>query len=462
MAARAARPLSPWAIMQPFRVLAFGSETLFAHFLTHLVGARLGRAQVSCSCYCTVTPMLSVVLLLLISLPFATSVCRSCFGEAAGCTDSGVEHCPWNTGVAANAAALAAGTALTVASLLPSKILRLFHKSVLETISALELRTTTSFDCSGKSFPEILEAVRLGRASKDDAIGEISAKAAAFSGADLLTKLEVTKMQIAAIDRLNPKMRNMAGFVEGAMLYVLYKLSSAYCSVRTSSASFDVCLECEPASSSSSNPRTFSSSLVRPANEGAMYSLLNAFVATCHSLALASVHSTTSFLEDVVYEPVRVGVLHWTVAFECMVLYLRKLESFGSRGVYTLGTIFARSGGIDSIRAEAAAIAKESYPAAFFRSHGGNPSELKPSGNGEIYKGSVKGNSSAKASCCHAWNNGAEHLAKHVGPDGVCKFRHVCSFPMPDKPGGVCGGDHRKTACPHAKAAKSGPEGRQA
>lgn len=161
-------------------------------------------------------------------------------------------------------------------------------------------------------------------------------------------------------------------------------------------------------------------------------------------------HSTTTFLEDVVYEPIRAGVLHWAVAFECMVLYLRKLEAFGSHGVYTLGTIFARSGGIDSVRAEASGIAKGVYPASLFRSSDVNPDLANP-GNGDFYKGDVEGNPSSKAACCIAWNNGADHLAKHVHPSGVCKFRHVCNFPMPGEPGGVCGGDHRKTSCPHAR-----------
>ena len=48
MAARAAPPPLPWASMQPFRRLAFRyGDRVLSHFLTLLVGARLGRAQVS-------------------------------------------------------------------------------------------------------------------------------------------------------------------------------------------------------------------------------------------------------------------------------------------------------------------------------------------------------------------------------------------------------------------------------
>ena len=58
-----------------------------------------------------------------------------------------------------------------------------------------------------------------------------------------------------------------------------------------------------------------------------MFSLLNMFIAVSHSTGLANVLALTAFLEDVVYEPLRAGVIVWPVAFECMIIYLRMLES---------------------------------------------------------------------------------------------------------------------------------------
>ena len=80
------------------------------------------------------------------------------------------------------------------------------------------------------------------------------------------------------------------------------------------------------------------------------------------------------FFEDVVYEPVRNGELHWAVAFECVIIYLRMLEAqVDINHGFTLSDIHHRSGGIDAIRKEATDNAHDVYPAAFFRAHGGTP-----------------------------------------------------------------------------------------
>ena len=109
-------------------------------------------------------------LLLMIFVPVVQSVCNVCYGHAEGCGGQ-ANACPWNVQVAQNVAVLAAGTgaALSLTTLLPTKVLRIFSKTVLDSISALVIRSVGPYDFNGKTASQVLSAVRLGKVSKDDA-----------------------------------------------------------------------------------------------------------------------------------------------------------------------------------------------------------------------------------------------------------------------------------------------------
>ena len=117
-------------------------------------------------------PLHFVVLwLLVIHVPFAKGVCHNCFWAAQGCSGTS-DACPWVVGVAAIVAAMgaASGGALMLLTLLPSKILRLFPKSVLDILSRVAARDPASaFDTTNKSTSDIVKAVRPGHLSKVDA-----------------------------------------------------------------------------------------------------------------------------------------------------------------------------------------------------------------------------------------------------------------------------------------------------
>ena len=86
-----------------------------------------------------------VGLALFMLLPVSSAVCSFCHGAAEqfGCKGS-VADCPFNTGVVANTASLvstAAGAAITVASLLPLWVSRLFSRDKLNVILALAKRS---------------------------------------------------------------------------------------------------------------------------------------------------------------------------------------------------------------------------------------------------------------------------------------------------------------------------------
>ena len=188
-----------------------------------------------------------------------------------------------------------------------------------------------------------------------------------------------------------------------------------------------------------------------------MYSLLNGFALTCHAVGLASILAMGPFLEDVVYEPVRSQTVDWMVAFECLILYLRLIQN--GTGRYNITNVIHMAGGIDSLRAQALISAKEHFPAAFFRTLGGNPKPfdgISPGGKVvEIYSGKVKGSRPNANRGCASWNLGKPHLEKYVDSNGLCSFLHKCDQYVSDKgPGGQCLGDHKRADCDYDSAKK--------
>ena len=365
--------------------------------------------------------------------------------------------------MAENAAALGSGGALIISSLLSLKLARLFPKSVLDAISALCFGASSgAFDPTGKSDKEVIAAVKLGRLSKSDGIEHFASKGVDLASTADASAYKKIEFAIKTLESLPPKVTATHSAVEGARLYVLAKLSTAFSSNKKGSTSFDLCVTCDSEPSSSkenSSGKSFSSSMTRPESEHFMYSLLNAFITTSHSLGLIDVLASTEMLEDIVYEPVRTGSLPWFVAFECFILYLRLLESQGSSSRYNASNIYHLSGGIDSMRTQAWSVAREFYPAAFFRTHGGNP--LAPGrpdddSKGKSFKGTLKGCNESSNIPCTAWNLEQPHLAKHVDDRGFCKFKHgICDQFVSDKgPNGRCGGNHRRKQCDYDPAKK--------
>ena len=153
--------------------------------------------------------------------------------------------------------------------------------------------------------------------------------------------------------------------------------------------------------------------------------LFNMWICVCHATGVAQCLVTTSFLEEVCFQPIASQEFAWTVGFEVVLQYLLKLES--SNGTYQLGDIHAKAGGMDLVRrnAEATALLHHSSAAvkvSSFRALGGNPGT----------SGDIKGNSKAKKGCA-CFNLGTPHTERHLDVSGKCKFRHACDQRIDEK-----------------------------
>ena len=412
----------------------------------------------------------SVLLLILVFLPLCDCVCTQCYGRAEGCTGNPVT-CPWVTGLASNAAVIsaAAGGVLSIVRLLPGKFVKLFPRAVIEGISSLCVRAKLgggTFDTTDKTGHEIFQAACSGALSKRDAILAIHALIVdtpdTDEGGRQAKKLEST---IKALEVLQTNVVD-SSHTEGTLLYILFKVSSAFSSSVQSSTSFDLCSDCGSSEAPLKGPnKSFSATLKRPCSSWHCVSVLNAFALCCHALGVATFLTIGPFLEDVFYEPVRSGVVPWPVAFECIILYLRMIEA--SPGEYTLGNVVHKAGGLDSIRAQAVPIAEANFPtsvfspaATFFRPFGGNPTPKgglsSPTSGSDVFRGTVRGDAAGAAKGCTSWNLGKPHLAKNVDDSGLCRFKHACDQFVTDKgPGGQCLGAHKRKDCDYDPSKKT-------
>ena len=395
-----------------------------------------------------------LLLFFLAMLPSVSAVCTVCYGHADGCTGDSTA-CPWVTGVAANVAMVsaAAGGILKIQKLLPAKFVRLFPRSALEAFSSLLNKVKTSgtpFDPSGKTVKEITIAVKGGQFSKNEAILFLNDLLQDAEEEIAIKKLDST---IKTLEHIDTSSVGDNGAMEGGFLYILFKESQVFCKNVMGSTSFDFCGPCEVETKPSS--KTYSATLIRPSTVHGMYSLLNGFTLTCHAFGLCNVLAMGPFLEDVVYEPIRTNTIPWMVAFESLILYLRLVEN-GS-GAYNITDVVRKFGGIDALRAQALVSAHEHFPAAFFRTVGGNPNSkgtgTSDTSGGEHYTGTIKGSRPGASKPCISWNLGKPHLAKNVDANGLCNFLHKCDMYVSDKgPDGRCLGNHKRADCDYDPA----------
>ena len=415
------------------------------------------RAFVSVCDGTWLSPGVFSVLLLFSFIEFAGAVCTHCYGSADGCPGTGYVNCPWYTTVATNAAAMVSTAAVTkvlVDKILPPRFVRIFTRQVLQTLSMIYDRPKggTSYDFHGKTELQIQQAVASGHVSREEGLQELSKRASALSLSDaqFAEKLKLFDLHMSVIKTITPEVSSSIG-TDGCFLYILAKLSAVLCG--TKPVNFDLCVEIDTDGDKDvgSGITKVKSKLVRPASMSQLSSLLLQFQLICCATGLTSVLAMTPFLDDVVFEPVRVGGVAWPVAFEMLLIYLRMIENDPT--VYTLTNVVHKAGGMDTLRKQALAVAQGFYPAVFFRSHGGNP-EVQAD---DKYPNKVTGFDRSSKRGCAAWNNGSVHLSKHVDANGKCKFFHGCDQFVTDKgPGGQClSTAHKRKDCDYDPSKKS-------
>lgn len=240
--------------------------------------------------------------------------------------------------------------------------------------------------------------------------------------------------QISVLSTIHPRVV-VGTSAEGAFLYILAKLSTRKCAAKQLAMDICVAIDEEEAlrdseGGSSSTPlKSLSASLTRPKSVAQMHSLLHSFVWMCCATGLTNLMAIAPFLDEVIYEPLRLQTVPWQVAFEMMVLYIQMVEADPQR--WNIASVVSKSGSMDSKRHDAYVQASAHHPSANFRALRGEPRDVdngEPSGadSKKYYSGPVTSFDDTCTKACISWNAGTKHYASNVS-NGKCKFFHGCS-----------------------------------
>ena len=408
-----------------------------------------------------------IVLLLLFGSTMVSGVCTSCYGREPNCSgDTGT--CPWNVELAANVAAIvtAGSTAtLSVVYQLPVRLMRVFSRAALTVLTSLHRRPKPGeqLNLSKADGTGLTHGIQCGICTRAEALLEISSRYETidYTKPDHVSKVAALNAQVAVIKEAVEGSASADG-LQGAYTFVLARLSKVICV--EGDASFELNVEAafnptsgDNASSSSSTQSQFSAKLIRPRNFAQVSSLLNLFVLVLCSTGLTTVMLITPFLDELFYEPCRIDELSWWVAFETMLIYLKKIEAHPGR--FTFNDVISKVGGLDSNRRLAMQMAEGLYPTCF-RTPRGEPRDVNKDGakdgaKEKKYEGKVEEFNHTSKRGCAAWNNGNKHLAKYV-TQGKCQFFHGCDHFVTDKgPGGQClSQDHTRANCDYDASKK--------
>ena len=382
-------------------------------------------------------------MLLFSSFLFVRAVeCIHCAGTIPACTEG---HCPLVEVVASNAAGLLAGNAGSIVLFagLPMILIRIFNRRVLDRITRLRLKfkVKVPFDPSGKPEVELFDAWSEGEYTSKE-FNKDMARRLLLSTDDV--ERENIKALMAAVTASPAKTDKESTDDEGAVGPYDYTWGKCVEYVQgpargggSSSKDDDV---------ASKNASLYPKNRTPKSAEN-FFEAINLFLLISSATGLINPIILGSFLQKVVYEPMRNKGYSWMMAHELLMAYLSTVQRSDDPSI-SLANVYER-GGLDSHCEQACKTGPERFGNIFRKSPG------EPSGrNGSKIQGddkliwNKKFTKKSKAAC-EPFNRGEEHSSSHLHPDGTCKFMHGCSRWVTDKgPRGKClSTDHKWGKC---------------
>jgi hypothetical protein len=399
-------------------------------------------------------PVFALVMLLF--MPIAVEcVCPWCFGGLPSCTYDSNKKCPCDTTISENialvaavssATAIAGGKYFKMPGVLAAKYLRMFTSASLAALLRLCLKSTAGTDfelLATTTVAEAMQAIRNGQITAADAI-------VGFGGFIDAAADEAAERKLASKAKTIAEARD-AGLLEvglssnadqcGPWLFLWVKISN-FVMVRATALS-SVMVE----TGEGKPPATVTVKVAAFESEFEFFEALNLFIMWTTALGLGSAVCVASFLEDFVFDTIRARGYTWQFAAVFLVVVLQHLED--SEGRLTLMNAIHQVH-LQSLLSEAEVTFAHLYPkvGASFRPP---PAAAGRGGGGESSATTAKWNGKSSASSfstCDAYNTGREHQARHLLPDGTCRYKHACDKWVSDKgPAGKCLQAHSRVAC---------------
>ena len=387
-----------------------------------------------------------VVCLIFLRLHFAGAViCATCYDQIPGCPGGG--SCKLGSTIAANRAALAAGTAvaLTLAHLLPIKFLRVLSRSFLESIKAFRKKSAfgTSVDWDALSPVEVAQLPVKGLGARSDSILELQKRLG-----DATTQTETAKLT-GLLNSLS-QMSDFSGASDSkkeTMLTGIYsfvwangsKLVTHYGVLNT--ASLDVM---HSDADMNGGAKRLTCVINHPKNVAEFYFALHVWSMILIAAGVDDSLVIHRFILEVVFENLNLRNWMWQVVYFYFLLQLEQVETVEG---LNLANVVMR-GALDTLKQEATDRADAHYHCIFRPKDPYKPQsgDAQPGASEVPWNG--KWNKETK-SICWAYNREkAKHSATSLSPDGTCLHRHVCDQWVTNKgPGGRCEGNHPRHKC---------------
>ena len=394
----------------------------------------------------------------------ADAVCSVCGGFFEGCTggDDG-KTCSGAKAVTDNAAALVASsaTAVSLVGLFSVRVLRVFNTSVLAVLKhyASAPVAGTPFNFTSASNAQVVGAVIAGRLSKSEAlvyfankIETVAALEDETSRTSQMASIETQIKLLGACDE-RPSASSSTAPLAGVLHFVWGK-----CSEVVLGGDGKVSIGDEKGAKG----LAVTSKIHVPNTAEDFFETLSLWQAVVVQIGMAPLMVVFSLVDRAVWQPMRAVNMPWPVAHELLLTYLSLVDQSVDRSV-TLCNVCDKAG-VDVPRSEAVASALKRFGSKFqsdiFRFSGGTRGQGGDVGSTSVpkYNGKCSENSSRP---CEAYNRGVEHLAKHLHPDGTCKFKHGCGkwIKLPDGTIGYCMRSHPWGKCDRdpAECSKVGP-----
>ena len=388
------------------------------------------------------------------------ATCPMCHGYISSCTWSpSNQQCPSIDEPTANRAILAGATGtISLAKSIGARFLRAFTRAELTAVTTIAARPppgTPVVIAAGTKLKEIGIYLSQGLVSIEQVsllyTGFIDEESDTDKKKELMNNLKLI-MSLKDLPGVSGAQAD-AGEPYGAYTWLL-AMVVGFVTAGTIVAKSTL----GPASSSASSGAgsRHTAKLLRPKSLLDLFEVMNLYIMFYTSLGFGATTLITQFFEFVVFDTIRIRKKDWYVAFELLVVLLRKVEDSVE---LTIGTVMQEVY-LNGAMEEAMEAAKVHF-AAFFRPRGGIPlSPLLDMGtkdNGVVeVKWNGKFNTKPEARPCFAFNNGEEHDHRSLTADGTCKFAHVCDHWVSDQgPGGKCLG--KKGTAGHARHACDNP-----
>ena len=387
-----------------------------------------------------------IVLTVVLGAEGAATVCPRCFGNIAGCdyvTMPDPKSCIADRRVVTNTAVLAgtagAAVVLSLTNLIKPRFLRAFATSAFEAIVTLHRRpspgTPFSFD-KDTAVNRVMHAVSSGGITIDLAILRYAELLDAETDEAEAKKLERKLNILTKTKDVQSFQRGTGSSADGGVYSYLYAKVMGL--VKSRGMETKVVLNTGAAPSASQS--IYTATIERPTEAWEFFEALNLMTMFVTALGLCLTPLFCDFLESAVFDTIRALGRQWQYAQELMLVMFRRVEDSG--GTLDLCQV-CDSPHLASMHAEADRNLQHFYPKAeFFRPPGGNPGAQRGDKLNQDGKPKYNGKCDPTGRTCSAWNEGKDHAAHMLKPDGTCRFAHVCDMWVTGKgPKGRCMGE---------------------